>query len=284
MPKLRHYCSKIACCFCAADLGEAVKQSIMEELMQMVPASAWITMIFVSFFAGLVKGVVGFSMPMVMVSGLGSVVSAELAIAGLILPALVTNLWQALRQGPKAAWDAIRRFRIFLLSGVVVLLFAAQLVAILSQHMVLLIIGVPITLFAVSSLMGRPLRLPANPSSKTEAAIGAVTGFFGGVSGVWGATTVAMLTAQDIPKDEQMRIQGVIFGLGAVALMFAHTASGIFRQETAPLSAILVLPAVIGIGFGFVIQDRIDQKVFRRVTLIVLLVAGINLIRRGLLG
>jgi uncharacterized membrane protein YfcA len=256
----------------------------MDHLMQFAAPSAWIVMIAVAFFAGVVKGVVGFSMPMVMVSGLGSVVSPEMAIAGMILPALVTNLWQAMRQGPRAAWEALRRFRVFLLAGVVVLLFAAQLVAVLPQHIALLIIGVPITGFALSSLLGKPLRLPSNPGPFTEGLIGGVTGFFGGVSGVWGATTVAMLTAQNVGKAEQMRIQGVIFALGAVALMFAHMASGIFTPETATISALLVIPAVIGIGLGFAVQDRIDQSAFRRMTLLVLLVAGVNLIRRGLVG
>jgi hypothetical protein len=249
--------------------------------MQSAAPSAWAVMFFVAFFAGVVKGTVGFAMPMVMVSGLGSVVSAEMAIAGMILPTLVSNLWQALRQGPKAAWDTIRRFRVFLLAGVIVLLVAAQMVAVLPPHNILLIIGVPITLFAVSSLLGSPLRLPSNPCALTEAIIGGVTGFFGGISGVWGPTTVAMLTAQNIGKTEQMRIQGVIYGLGAVALMFAHMASGVLRAETAPLSALLVLPAIIGIGLGFLVQDRIDQTTFKRVTLLVLLIAGLNLIRRG---
>jgi len=256
----------------------------MDYVVQIATPSAWMIMLCIAFFSGIVKGVVGFSMPMVMVSGLGSVVSAEMAIAGMILPALVTNLWQALRQGPKAAWTAIRRFRVFLLAGVAVLIFAAQLVAILPQNIVLLIIGVPILLFAVSSLLGQPLRFPPNPGPMAEGLIGGLTGFFGGISGVWGATTVAMLTAQNIDKDEQMRIQGVIFGLGAIALMIAHMASGVFRYETAPLSAILVVPAVIGIGFGFAMQDRIDQTAFRRLTLLVLLLAGGNLIRRGLMG
>src|SRR6056297_1202956 len=249
----------------------------MDYVVQIATPSAWMIMLCIAFFSGIVKGVVGFSMPMVMVSGLGSVVSAEMAIAGMILPALVTNLWQALRQGPKAAWTAIRRFRVFLLAGVAVLIFAAQLVAILPQNIVLLIIGVPILLFAVSSLLGQPLRFPPNPGPMAEGLIGGLTGFFGGISGVWGATTVAMLTAQNVGKAEQMRIQGVIYGLGAVALMFAHMASGVLRAETAPLSALLILPAIVGIGLGFVVQDRIDQTTFKRVTLVVLLVAGLNL-------
>src|SRR6056297_1904499 len=152
----------------------------MDYVVQIATPSAWMIMLCIAFFSGIVKGVVGFSMPMVMVSGLGSVVSAEMAIAGMILPALVSNLWQALRQGPKAAWDAIRRFRVFLLAGVAVLLVAAQLVAVLPHHIALLIIGVPITVFAISSLLGKPLRLPSNPSTLTEAIIGGVTGFFGG--------------------------------------------------------------------------------------------------------
>jgi hypothetical protein len=32
------------------------------------------------------------------------------------------------------------------------------------------------------------------------------------------------------------------------------------------------------------VQDRIDQATFRKVTLIVLVVAGLNLVRRGLFG
>jgi uncharacterized protein len=32
------------------------------------------------------------------------------------------------------------------------------------------------------------------------------------------------------------------------------------------------------------VQDRLDQEVFRRVTLIVLVVAGLNLVRRALMG
>jgi uncharacterized membrane protein YfcA len=60
--------------------------------------------------------------------------------------------------------------------------------------------------------------------------------------------------------------------------------SGIVRTETIPFSAILVIPAIVGMRIGFRYQDRIAQATFKRLTLIVLLAAGLNLIRRGLLG
>jgi hypothetical protein len=79
-----------------------------------------------------------------------------------------------------------------------------------------------------------------------------------------------------------MRIQGLIYGLGAVAL--AHLGSGVLGSETLPLSLVLILPAAIGMWLGGRWQDRIDQNVFRKLTLIVLLLAGLNLLLRALMG
>jgi len=238
----------------------------------------------VAVAAGLVKGMVGFAMPMVLISGLGTVAPPETALAWLILPTLVTNGWQALRQALDAAWESVRRYRLFLLTLLVCLVVSAQAVRFVPSVVMLFLIGVPITVYAGLSLAGRPIRLPPDPGRAAIAATGAVAGFFGGISGIWGPPTVALLTAQDTPKAEQMRVQGAIYGLGAVALVGAHAASGVLNAETAPVSALLCLPAVLGIWLGFRLHDRIDQATFRRLTLAVLLLAGLNLVRRGVMG
>jgi len=95
---------------------------------------------------------------------------------------------------------------------------------------------------------------------------------------------VAYLTALGTPKQEHVRVQGVIYGLGAVALLGAHIASGVVRTETIPFALALLPPALLGMWLGFAVQDRIDQVAFRKATLVVLLVAGGNLVRRGLMG
>ena len=101
---------------------------------------------------------------------------------------------------------------------------------------------------------------------------------------MWGPPTVLYLTALGTEKSEQMRAQGVIYGLGSVALAAAHMSSGVLRPETLPFSAALILPALLGQWIGGKLLDRIDQAVFRRVTLLVLLVVGLNLIRRALVA
>lgn len=255
----------------------------MESLFALLSPTSFLIACSIAVLAGIVKGVVGFAMPMVMISGLTTFIAPEVALAGLILPTVVTNVMQALRQGPVAAWQSAKRYWVYLAFGGVTLVLAAQLVPVLNSEVLLMVIGVPVVAFALLQLTGRTFTL-ARQNPRIEAAIGCFAGAVGGLSGVWGPPTVAYLTALGTQKHEQMRIQGVIYGLGSVALFGAHITSGVLRAETLPLSIALVPSAVLGMWVGTKILDRIDQRLFGRATLIVLLIAGANLVRRGLMG
>lgn len=237
----------------------------------------------IAVIAGFIKGVVGFAMPLVLISGLTFFLTPELALAGLIFPTVATNLFQALRQGPAAAWASTKMFRAFLIAGGIMLVISAQTVRMLPADVMVLVIGIPITLFALWQITGQSFDL-AQRSTRIEVVVGGFAGAVGGVSGVWGPPTVAYLTALGTPKHDQMRVQGVIYGLGAIALLFAHFGSGVLRAETVPFSIAMILPALFGMWMGSLVMDRIDQALFRKVTLIILFIAGTNLVRRGLMG
>jgi len=237
----------------------------------------------IGVLSGFVKGVVGFAMPTIFISGLSSFLSPELALAGLILPTVATNVIQAFRQGFRAAWISLTHYKLFLSIGAVMLVMSAQLVTLIPSSVLYLAIGLPVAGFTALQLMGWHPTL-AGRNRWVEVAVGAFAGFVAGLSGIWGPPTVLYLTAVDTPKQEQMRVQGVVFGLGALLLMFAHLQSGVLRAETLPFSAALIPPAILGIWLGFKVQDRIDQATFRTVTSWVLLLAGLNLIRRGVMG
>ncbi len=237
-----------------------------------------------TFVAGFVKGTVGFALPMIMISGLGSIMPPEAALAGLIIPALVTNLWQSLRNGLAAAIRSVQSHWRYLTILMVCLGFSAQLVTRLPDNTMFLVLGIPVTIFAALQLAGWELTFDPRNRRRMELGLGAFAGSFGGISGVWGPPTVMYLTALRTPKVEQMRVQGVVYGAGAVMLTLAHLRSGVLNAETAKLSAMLVVPAVLGFALGFVVQDRLSQAKFRRATLFVLVLGGLNLIRRGLMG
>jgi len=240
--------------------------------------------VLVTAIAGFVKGSVGFGLPMIMVSGLGSILSPELALAALILPTVAANLWQALRGGVGAALAAVRHFAVYIGILLVFIAGSAQLVRVLPAQAMYLVLGVPVVIFAAMQLLGLRLHIPPERRRRAEVVLGVIAGSIGGLSGVWGPPTVAYLTAIDSTKAEQIRVQGVVYGAGAVVLLAAHLNSGVLRAETLPLSVAMLVPALVGMAVGFRVQDRLDHARFRKATLLVLVLVGLNLIRRGIVG
>ncbi len=245
----------------------------------LLPAVVTVTLV-----ASFVKGAVGFAMPMIMISGLASLLPADQALAALILPTMLTNGVQAFRQGWRAAlatavdwWRLIATICLFIL-------LSSQLVPRIPQAVLLLVLGVSIVAFVFSQLAGRRIRFPAGRRGLAEVMAGAVGGFYGGLSGVWGPPTIALLLSVGAEKRESIRVQGVVYLIGSVMLLLAHLRSGVFNAQTAPLSALLVVPAFAGLWAGFQVQDRLDAVRFRRWTLMVLAIAGLNLVRRALTG
>lgn len=233
-------------------------------------------------FGGFVKGAVGFALPMITISGVGSLMSAELAVAAILLPGLVTNVMQAFRQGLGAAWGTLRRYwRINLVLLLLIGVFA-QLIVLLPSWLLFVILGSMVSVFGVLQLTGWRPDIPGERMRAAEWVTGVVASIFGGLAGVWGPPILMYLMARETPKQEQVRAQGIAFLIGCIVLIVAHHRSGLLNTVTLPFSAWLVVPAVLGMVAGQAMQDRLDQGRFRRLTLVVLVIAGLNLLRRGL--
>ncbi|WP_238379763.1 sulfite exporter TauE/SafE family protein [Celeribacter ethanolicus] len=267
---------------CTGAGAGAYQGGMIDSLLTLLSFPQVLAALAIALLAGFVKGATGFAMPMIILSGLGSFLSPELALAGLIFPTVVSNVWQALRGGVGEAVEAAVRYKLYIAALLVMILLSAQLVVILPQSVVFLSLGVIVVLLASYLLIGRALTIPEHHRSFYDLGLGAISGVIGGIAGVWGPLTVAYLTAVDTPKKLQIKITGVIFGAGAITLLLAHLRSGVLNAQTIPLSAMLLLPAILGMAVGQWVQDRLDQKKFKRATLFVLLIAGANLIRRGL--
>ena len=235
----------------------------------------------ITCFAGFVKGAVGFAMPMIMISAFSSFLPPEIALAGLILPTLISNLSQAFRQGIAPAWATVITYRRMLIATVVFIMLSAQFVRMIPQDLFLLLLGVPITAFAALQLAGVGLALRLEHRSRAEWVLGAIGGLYGGVSGVWGPPLLVYLLSIKADKLETVRVQGVVFLLGAAVLLVAHLHSGVLTSSTTAFSAALVVPAMIGQSLGLAIQDRLDPSKFRRWTQILLVLTGLNLMRRA---
>ena len=270
--------------FAGAEPRRAVYHHRVETLLALMPPAALAAACLVTFAGGVVKGTVGFAMPLVMISGMGAFLPPELIVAGIVIPIVTANILQVARSGLGQARAGFRDYRLFTAIVCVAILVSAQILTSIPADTMFLILGVPVVTLCAVQLAGLKIRIRSAWRLPFSVLAGLIAGALGGLAGTWGPPTVLYLLAVDTPKTRQIAVQGVIYGAGSVMLLLGHLQSGVLNRETILFSALLLPPALIGMWMGFRIQDRLDQDKFRRITLIVLIAAGLNLVRRGLAG
>ena len=107
-------------------------------------------------------------------------------MALLVVPLLVSNLFQALRNGLGEAWSSFVKFRRLNLVFVVTIAISAQLVVLLPDAVLFALLGVSITAFGVSQLLGWRPRVPPRFKGLAEVGAALVAGIFGGIAGIGG--------------------------------------------------------------------------------------------------
>jgi uncharacterized membrane protein YfcA len=265
-------------------VADNIVRGDMPEFLHLMTPADFVFACAVTMLGGFVKGAVGFAMPLIMISGMGIMIAPELVVAGIVIPIVIGNGLQVARAGlGPARVAAIEHWR-YILVVCVMILVAAQFVRSIPANAMFIVLGVPVVGLCVIQLIGWRPRITPKWRRPFEWTAGVMAGTLGGLAGTWGPPTVLYLLALNTRRDRQMAVQGVIYGLGSVMLLLGHLQSGILNAETWRFSAALVLPALIGMWLGFRFGDRFDQERFRRVTLWVLVIAGANLIRRGVMG
>jgi len=129
--------TKMSRAFCDAAPGRLLYKGaerapvMLQETLTLMPAWAFCAAAGVALAAGFVKGMVGFALPLVMVSGLSLFLEPPTAIAGILLPAALSNFLQAVRFPRTEIGAAIRDHWRYILIVCVMIVAVAQLVAII---------------------------------------------------------------------------------------------------------------------------------------------------------
>lgn len=257
---------------------------MLDSLLSLMPFWALVAAFAVALVAGVVKGAIGFALPLIIMSGLSLFLDPLVALGGMILPALVSNVLQVTRHARADIRDALAEHWRYVVVVCVTIVVVAQFVTQVPARAFYLILGVPVVGLSLIQLSGVQFRIAPERRRVAEWGIGGVAGALGGFTGSWGPATVLYLMALETPKARQLLVQGLVYSLGAVSLLGGHLQSGVLNATTAPFSAVLLIPMVLGMQIGFWLGDRLDADRFRRITLIVLVIAGINLLRRGVFG
>jgi len=236
----------------------------------------WTIVAAVFTLGGFVKGVVGLGLPTITMGLLSVVMLPAQAAALLVVPSLVTNLWQIAGPG----FGALCRRLFGMLAGVCigVALGAGWLSGGGWASMAL---GVALIVYAVLGLLHWRLHVRPAFEAWLGPVIGVSTGLVTAATGVFVIPAVPYLQALGLEKDELVRSLGLSFLVSTIALGASLGAGGALQMSTLLGSAMAVLPALLGMGVGQWLRGRVQPQTFKTIFFAGLLLLGIYLALRG---
>lgn len=241
--------------------------------------SGWLLVGFSLLAAGLVKGTIGFGLPLVAVSLLASSIAVEPALAYVTLPILATNLTQSLDGGLfrpllKRFWPVI----VCLGLGIGI---GAWIAAGIDRRTLFALLGLVVMGYVGLELSHwRPVLTPRR-EGPVGALFGLVAGIIGGITTAYGVLLAIYLNALHLPRETFIAAVGVIWFSGSLFLLASFGAVEIMTGPRLMVSALAVAPALAGLWLGRKIRHKVDEMLFRRLVLLAITVAGLNLLRRG---
>lgn len=230
--------------------------------------------------AGAVKGVTGMGLPTVAMGVLGLMMAPAQAAAFLVIPSLVTNVWQFV-SGPHRL-DVLRRIWPMLLAISLSTWAATGLITGAGAAQAPLWLGAALIAYAALSLAQVHLSVPARHAFWLSPTVGAATGVVAGATGVSVIPAVPYLQALGFDKEDLVQVLGLFFTVSTTALAAGLASRGAFEVKAAGASAACTLPALAGMGIGQMIRASVDPQTFRRIFLIGLLLLGGDLMARSI--
>jgi uncharacterized membrane protein YfcA len=234
---------------------------------------------FAFLLASFVKGMVGLGLPLVALGLLALVMTPAEAAALLVVPSMVTNLWQ-LFAGPSIG-ALVRRlgsmmFAIVLSTWITAWAGGAMLIG-PDAHIAAGGLGVALAAYALFNLVGPHFVVPKQWEPWLSPLIGALTGAAAAATGVFAVPAVPYFQALQLDKEDLVQTLGLSFSVSTLALAVVLAGSGILRLGNAGASVLVLAPTALGMIAGQWLRLRVSEQAFRKVFLIGLLVLGLYL-------
>ena len=241
---------------------------------------AWLSLSI--FIGGLAKGLSGVALPITTLAIALNFVDARTGLALLAVPILMTNIWQAFGTGD--IFGPLKRFWFMAVVFVFALYVGSLLVSILDEAVLFAMMGTSSLIFVCSQIY-KPNSPALSPNA--ERILGPIAGALGGVMGgltsVWGPPIIMFLFSLKLDKYTWVRSVTGLYLIGAIPLVFFYVQNGVLDGDMLWLSFAACVPVMVGILIGERARKHINEEAFRKFLLIVLLIVGVNMLRRAIM-
>jgi uncharacterized protein len=225
--------------------------------------------------AGFVKGVIGLGLPTVSMGLLAVTMPPAQALAIVIVPAIVTNIWQTF-VGPYLRGIIARLWPLMLGTVAGIWLNAGMLSGPYAVYGTV-ILGLLLVVYAIVGLSRFTFTVARSDEKWIGGIVGLITGVISAATGVQVIPSMPFMQAIGMEKDELVQALGVFFTVATVALAFNLTMAGLLTAATALPGAVAMAASFTGMFIGQTVRSRMRPDVFRRWFLIAMIFLGLYL-------
>jgi uncharacterized protein len=226
--------------------------------------------------AGFIKGVIGLGLPTVSMGLLAVTMPPSQALAIVITPAIITNIWQTF-VGPYLRSIIIRLWPLMLGTAFGIWLNGDMLTGPYARYGTV-ILGILLAIYATISLRKFTFHVAPSHEKWIGGIVGIVTGVISASTGVQVLPSMPFMQAIGMEKDELVQALGVYFTVATLALAFNLTTAGLLSAATALPGLIALVASFVGMFIGQAVRTRMEPDTFRRWFLIAMIFLGIYLV------
>jgi hypothetical protein len=225
--------------------------------------------------AGFVKGMIGMGLPTVAVGLLGLMMTPSQAAAILIVPSLVTNIWQALAGGHFRS--VVSRLWPMLIGICIGTWAGAMWMPSANSGQATMWLGVALAVYAIFGLCN----VHPKTSPRHEGWIGVLAGMATGAisvsTAVFAIPGVPYTQSLGFDRDKLVQALGLFFTVATVALAVALSHAGAINRGVALPTAAALAGALCGMVIGQKVRGLASPKTFRLCFFIGILALGAHL-------
>ncbi|MGI9301171.1 MAG: sulfite exporter TauE/SafE family protein [Gammaproteobacteria bacterium] len=229
--------------------------------------------------AGTVKGVIGLGLPTVSLGLLTATLDLTTAMALLIVPSFVTNLWQAVVGGSGRA--ILKRIWPFLLMATATVWLGAIALTRVDLSLLSGLLGGLLMVYSTLNLAGVRLAIPTQREIWVGPLFGTANGILTGMTGSFVMPGVMFLEAIGLSRDMLVQAMGMLFTVSTVALALALQGNSLLTIQLSLVSAAAVIPAAVGMVTGQRIRRKLSEDRFRQIFFVVIFVLSACIIAKA---
>jgi uncharacterized membrane protein YfcA len=230
-------------------------------------------------FAGFAKGTTGMGLPLVATPILAGVFGPKAAVVIVTIPIFAANSLLLL-QGWRRL-HVLRGVAPIIIASAIGTMIGVNLLALLDQRTFAILISLMVVVF-----LARGDRLIGDdPGARRARILGPIVGFVGGV--LQGTTSIAspvigsFFHARKMDRHDYVVVLAAIFELNAAIQLIGYSLLGLYTPDILAIGLLGLVPTLLALMVGIYFRGRLDQRRFRQLIVVLLVLSVANLLWRS---